>query len=100
MRSTSIWLRGLNEIVLVLIYAAHINDLGFFHALQSAYEAFSPRNAEEIIHYVQRAYQEYLRKKINRIWLSLIMVMNEIIDCHGQNDYVLPHMNKDRLARE
>ena len=77
----------------------NINDLGFFRALDAAYRKFSPRTAEEIISYVQRAYREYPRENIDKIWLSLMACMNEIIDHHGDNDYKVPHLGKDDMLR-
>ena len=50
----------------------------------------------------QKKQQHYLyhqadARSINRIWLTLQAVMNEIIKCHGGAHYKLPHMGKDRL---
>jgi len=53
----------------------------------------------EIIRYVREAYRDYPYNKINRIWLSLMACMNETIDCHGDNDYKIPHLGKERLER-
>jgi len=33
------------------------------------------------------------------VFLSLQMVMQEVITCHGGNDYELKHMNKAQLER-
>ena len=77
----------------------NINDLGFFRALQAYYERFSPKSPEEIITYVQQSYEQYPRQRINHVWLSLMAVMNEIIDCHGDNDYDIPHLAKEALER-
>lgn len=49
---------------------------------------------------VPPAYNEYPVDKINRMWLSLMAFMNEIIDNDGGNDFKLPHMNKKRLEKE
>ena len=78
----------------------NVDDLGFFRALQSTYYQEAPRNAGEIISMVEAAYAECPANKINCIWLTLQSVHNEIIDCHGGNDYKLPHMNKEKLERE
>jgi hypothetical protein len=77
----------------------NINDLGFFRALQSLYYRSTPGNAGEIIQCVQAAYNDYDSRKINRIWLSLMGCLNEIIKHNGDNDYKIPHMGKDRLER-
>ena len=77
----------------------NINDLGFFRALQSHYQQFSPTTAEEIINYVRQTYEEYPRERINHVWLTLMEVMNEIIEHHGDNDYKMPHIGKLALER-
>ena len=66
---------------------------------QLLYYRSAPRNAGEIIEQVQAAYNAYDSRKINKIWLSLMCCLNEIIKHHGNNDYKLPHMGKDRLER-
>jgi hypothetical protein len=78
----------------------NINDLGFFRALQSLYYQEAPRNAGEIITMVETAYIAYPSKKINYLWLTLQNVFNEIVKVHGDNTYILPHMNKEKLDKE
>ena len=77
----------------------NINYLGLFRALDAAYHANAPQNYEEIIHQVQATYNDYSYKKINRVYLTLMSCLNEIIDHNGDNDYKLPHMGKERLER-
>ncbi|KAG7345259.1 hypothetical protein IV203_032790 [Nitzschia inconspicua] len=77
----------------------NVNDLGFFNSLQSKYYEESPRNAIEMIEMVEKVYKRYPMEKLNRIWLTLQSVMNEIIDRSGANNYEIPHMNKEGLER-
>ena len=77
----------------------NINDLALFRCLQAAYEHFTPRNATDIIQYVTQVHAEYPKEKINRMWLTMMTCMNEIIECHGDNTYKIPHLKKDRLTR-
>ena len=77
----------------------NINDLGFFRAIQSIYNRACPRNDFELIKAVEQAYDDYPAEKINRIWLTLMSVMNAIIEDDGGNDYDIPHMGKGRMAR-
>jgi hypothetical protein len=100
-------LRELNIENKVLLYTqpanspdVNINDLGFFRALQSLYQRSTPSNVGEIITAVLQAYQDYDLVKINRIWLTLQCCLNEILIHHGNNDYKIPHMHKQRLERE
>ena len=77
----------------------NINDLGFFRALQALYYRSTPGNAGEIIACVELAYQAYDSSKINRIWLTLMCCLNQILEHDGNNNYKIPHMGKDRLER-
>ena len=73
-------------------------DLGFFRAIQSFNDA-APKNEEELIQSVQDAYMNYLRKRLNRTWLTLQSVFNQIILCNGDNDYNIEHLSKEKLER-
>jgi hypothetical protein len=78
----------------------NILDLGFFNALQSAYYGSSPTNSIEIIQCVQRAFDAYPANKINRLWVTLQSIYNCVLECQGDNNYSLPHMNKELMERE
>ena len=73
-------------------------DLGFFQAIQSFNDA-APKNKEELIHSVQAAYTNYPRKRWNHMWLTLHSVFNRIILCHGDNNYNIKHLSKEKLKR-
>jgi hypothetical protein len=106
----AIWLEYLEEMGLskkVILFNQpanspdlNINDLGLFNAIQAVYNREVPRTYDDIITCVQRAYWEYPREKINRLFLTKMAVMNEIIRCNGDNDYKLPHMNKASLEQQ
>jgi hypothetical protein len=76
----------------------NILDLGFFRAIQSANDEVSSDESQLITH-VQAAYERYPRENLNRTWLTLQSVMNEIVDNHGNNDYKIPHFGKERPER-
>ena len=76
----------------------NILDLGFFAALQSTCLG-APVNERELIELVQQKYEAYPAKKINFVWLSHMQIMNCILQRRGDNDYKLPHMNKEKLWR-
>jgi hypothetical protein len=76
----------------------NILDLGFFRAVQSANDEVSQDEAQ-LIEHVEKAYAEFSREKINCNWLTLQSCLNEIIENHGNNDYKIPHMAKQRLER-
>ena len=69
-----------------------------FLAIQSFNDA-APKNEEELIQSVQHAYTTYLRKRLNRTWLTLQSVFNQIILCNGDNDYNIEHLLKEKLER-
>ena len=96
---------GLEDKIFVITQPANspdvnVNDLGFFNSLQSYYWRTTPKNPMELIAMVEKVYQEYPYKKLNKIWLSYLMNLNEIIKHHGGNKYKTPHMGKDKLERE
>ena len=73
-------------------------DLGFFRAIQSFNDA-APKNEEDLIKSVQLAYNNYPRTKLNRTWLTLQSVFNQIILCNGDNEYDIQHLSKEKLER-
>ena len=73
-------------------------DLGFFRAIQSFNDA-APKNEEELIQSVQLAYNSYPRTNLNRTWLTLQSVFNQIILCNGDNEYDIQHLSKEKLER-
>ena len=73
-------------------------DLGFFRAIQSFNDA-ALRNEEELIKEVSEAYDNYHKEKINRTWLTLQCCFNQIITHHGDNDYHINHIAKEKLER-
>jgi hypothetical protein len=78
----------------------NILDLGLLAAMQAAYYEHSPGNPVEIIAMVERTYNEYDYRMINRIFITLQSIFNEILVHHGANTYKIPHMKKDILERE
>ena len=73
-------------------------DLGFFRAIQSFNDA-ALRNEEELIEAVSEAYDKYPREKINQTWLTLQCCFNQIITHHGDNDYHIDHIVKEKLEQ-
>ncbi|KAG7339151.1 hypothetical protein IV203_020463 [Nitzschia inconspicua] len=78
----------------------NVNDLGFFNSLQSRYYQTAPKDGLELIEMVEETYKNYPAKKLNRIWLTLQSVMNQVINQRGDNDYTIPHMKKKVLERQ
>ena len=83
------------------IQAANSSDvnllkLGFFQAIQSFNDVVL-KNEEELIHAVSKAYDNYLQVKFSWTWLTLQTVFNQIILNHGDNDYNIEHLSKEKL---
>lgn len=78
----------------------NINDLSFFHSIASLTKKHKPKTMLELIALVQQKYEEYPPDKLNRMWLTHQAVMNEILECNGDNDYKLPHLKKSQLERQ
>jgi len=78
----------------------NINDLGFFRALDAAYHNSAPRDTKELMEFVQQAHAEYDPRKINRIYLTLQCVLNQILEHHGDNNFKIPHLGKEKLEKE
>ncbi|KAL7568198.1 hypothetical protein ACA910_020889 [Epithemia clementina (nom. ined.)] len=76
----------------------NVNDLGFFRAIQSANDGVAANEAE-LIQDVQKAFDNYSKDRLNRVWLTLQSCFNSIIECNGGNDYKIEHIGKERLER-
>ncbi|KAL7570481.1 hypothetical protein ACA910_004263 [Epithemia clementina (nom. ined.)] len=76
----------------------NVNDLGFFRAIQSANDGV-PANEAELINDVQKAFDNYSKERLNRVWLTLQSCFNAIIECNGGNNYKIEHIGKLRLER-
>jgi hypothetical protein len=77
----------------------NVNDNGLFNALQAGYKRYAPTNARDMIAAVLQVWKEYPHKKINHMFLTLMTNFDEVIKCHGDNEYKIRHMNKERLER-
>ena len=71
-------------------------NLGFFQAIQSFNDPV-PKNKEELIDAVSMTYDNYPQDKLNCTWLTLQSVFNQIILNHGDNDYNIEHLSKEKL---
>lgn len=78
----------------------NINDLGFFASLQSRCHCACPRNELELITMVKQSFEDCSINKLNRLWITLQSVLNEIILNNGDNQFPIPHMNEDKLEKE
>ncbi|XP_010472059.1 PREDICTED: uncharacterized protein LOC104751737 [Camelina sativa] len=77
----------------------NVLDLGFFSAIQALQHKVCPKTVEELIAAVRKAFEEYSTTKINHIFLSLQLCMQETMRVGGSNNYKIPHMKKQALER-
>ncbi|KAL6581619.1 hypothetical protein OROMI_007542 [Orobanche minor] len=75
----------------------NVLDLGFFRAIQSLQQKMRARTIPELVHAVEKAYDDYPPIKLNYVWLTLQLCMKEIMKIGGGNRYKIPHINKNRL---
>ncbi|KAE8988766.1 hypothetical protein PR001_g21952 [Phytophthora rubi] len=72
-------------------------DLGYFCSIQSLQSHTSPQTTEDLIKEVELAFAETTAETLNKTFLTLQLVMKEIMTNEGRNNYRLTHMHKDKL---
>ena len=78
----------------------NVLDLGYFHSIQSLQQKKRTNNIEELVAAVTQSFHELHRRTLEKVFLSHQKVMEQVILHDGGNNYKLPHMKKDRLARQ
>ena len=56
-----------------------------------------PKTKEELIQAVSTAYDNYPQEKLNHTWRTLQRVFNQVVLNHGDNDYNIEHLSKEKL---
>ena len=75
-------------------------DLSFFRALDRANSKKPfPTDIDTLIANVEETYWEFDARKIEKGFVTLGCICNEIIRCHGDNTYKLPHVGKDHMLQ-
>lgn len=72
----------------------------FFNGIQSLRYKESPKNVDQLVSAVEKAFEDFCPKLSNYIFLTLQYVMVEIMKGNGTNDYQIPHNKKAILQRE
>ena len=78
----------------------NVLDLGIFNCLKKRLSKEKMNHKYELIPKIEKIFAELEVSIINRIFLTLMNVMNEIIKTYGGNFYSLPHMAKEKLTNE
>jgi hypothetical protein len=73
-------------------------DLSFFAALDRANSKKPfPSTIDELIENVEEAYWSFEPRSIEKGFVTLACVCNEVIRCGGDNIYQLPHIGKEAI---
>jgi len=75
-------------------------DLAFFRGIQSLQFQKNAYTIDELMVNVLEAFDEFPLETCKKVWTTAQMVMNEILLCHGDNSYKLPHAGKDKIVRK
>jgi hypothetical protein len=76
-------------------------DLSFFRALQTdQWKKDQAANVDELIEQVKQAYEEFDPRKIEKGYVTLQSVLDEVILTNGDNNYRIPHTKKDSYLHE
>ena len=77
----------------------NVLDLCVFNAIKSLYRKRVPRGSKGILSCVKEAWEEFPSYKLNRRFLTQMMIYNCVIENAGGNDYPLPHMSKGKWEK-
>jgi hypothetical protein len=77
----------------------NMNDLSFFVTSKAMYWKDPSDNIRGMIIKMAQIFADYPREKLSHGFITLQVVMNQIIEHNGGNDFWLGHMGKERLAR-
>ena len=78
----------------------NVLDLGYFTSIQGLQQKMECNTVDDLVENVLKSYEELEIRKLENIWITLQLVMLEIIKINGGNTYVLPHVNKSVLEME
>ena len=78
----------------------NVLDLGYFTSIQGLQQKMECNTVDDLVENVLKSYEELEIRKLANIWITLQLVMLEIIKINGGNTYVLPHVNKSVLEME
>ena len=76
----------------------NIKDLVFFCAITALTWDYSLQDTKEFKSAVLKAYIKLPLDTCKKVWITLQMVMNEIICVDGNNNYQLPHASWDKIV--
>ncbi|KAH7853333.1 hypothetical protein Vadar_001315 [Vaccinium darrowii] len=78
----------------------NVLDLGFFRAIQTLQYQQAPKNVDELVSAVMRAFEELPSERLENVFLTLQACMIEIMKVNGGIGYKVPHIGKGGLMRD
>ncbi|XP_074292443.1 uncharacterized protein LOC141619316 [Silene latifolia] len=72
----------------------NVLDLGFFRSIQSLQQSKRAKTIHQLVLNVVQAWDEEPALCLDDVWLSLQVVMLEVMKSKGYNDFKLPHLGK------
>lgn len=78
----------------------NVLDLGFFCSIQALQYRQAPKDVDELILAVQKAYNELPKDTLDDVFLSLQTSLRSALQTKGNDDYKLGHMGKESLRRD
>ena len=75
-------------------------DLGSFNAIQTLKYKTKTNTYQQLLDAVETAFKEQDPLKLTDVFLTLRVVMQQIICQGGGNDYKIQHVNKKKLRKE
>ena len=78
----------------------NVLDLGYFKAIQTLQYRKRTETIPQLVKAVEDSFVELNPTTLNKVFLTHQQVLEQIILHDGGNNYKLPHMGKERLARQ
>ncbi|KAF0730141.1 hypothetical protein AaE_009321 [Aphanomyces astaci] len=78
----------------------NVLDLGFFNSIQCLQHRQIVTTIDELVSAVSGAFNDLDWRVLDKTFMTLQKVLEESLKIGGDNAYKLPHMHKDKLARQ
>ena len=79
----------------------NVLDLSFFRALQShQWRSGFANNINQLVEQVQLAFETFEPRKLDFAFLTLQHCMDDILAIHGDNNYTIRHVGKERMLAD
>mmetsp|Transcript_2380 Transcript_2380/g.3526 ORF Transcript_2380/g.3526 Transcript_2380/m.3526 type:complete len:162 (+) Transcript_2380:558-1043(+) len=72
----------------------NVLDLGYFNSIQALQHQNAPKTIDDLIRCVEKSFNDLDSNSLSDVFLSLQLVMEQILKSSGGNKYNLLHMSK------